>query len=95
MYPFPQGKSSIALSRSPRSVAAQIVRRNSLVATERLNVQGMMPVFVICALDFNFRNFFNMGIMFFGKRASAAQIGINRSMLDVGIGMTRDRIQQK
>ncbi|PSP16766.1 MAG: transposase [Cyanobacteria bacterium QS_8_64_29] len=56
-------------------VAAQIVRRNSLVATERLNVQGMTRK--------------GKGK---GKRPKAR---LNRSMLDVGIGMTRDRIRYK
>jgi len=36
----------------------------------------IIPILVACALDCDLQNSFNMGVMFFGKRASAAQIGI-------------------
>jgi len=38
---------------------------------------GVIPILVACALDFNLRNSFNMGVMLFGKRASATQIGMS------------------
>lgn len=36
----------------------------------------VIPILVACALDRDFRNSLNMGIMFFGERAFAAQIGM-------------------
>ncbi|PSP19419.1 MAG: hypothetical protein BRC58_01190 [Cyanobacteria bacterium QS_8_64_29] len=42
-----------------------------------LAVAPLIPILVVCALDFDLRNSLNMGVMFFGKRASAAQIGIS------------------
>ena len=35
-----------------------------------------IPILVVYALDRDSRNSLNMGVMFFGERASAAQIGI-------------------
>ena len=37
---------------------------------------GMIPILVACALDFDLQNSLNMGVMFFGKRAPTAQIGM-------------------
>ena len=36
----------------------------------------LIPILVACALNLDLRNSLNMGVMLFGKRASAAQIGI-------------------
>ena len=41
---------------------------------------GVIPILVACALDFDLRTLFNMGIMPLGKRASAAQIGISTTV---------------
>jgi hypothetical protein len=39
-----------------------------------------VPILVACALDSDLWNFLNMGVMLLGKRAFAAQIGMNRPM---------------
>ena len=38
--------------------------------------EALIPILVACALDFDLQNSLNMGVIFFGKRASTAQIGI-------------------
>lgn len=53
-------------------VSTQIVSRNSLVATEKLNLKGMTR-----------------------KGKSRQKTGLNRSMLDVGMGMLRSAIEYK
>ena len=39
---------------------------------------SLIPILVACALDFGFQNSLNMGIIFFEKRASTAQIGMTQ-----------------
>jgi hypothetical protein len=39
-------------------------------------VLQVIPILVACALNSDLRNSLNMGVIFFDKRASAAQIGI-------------------
>ena len=58
-------------------VAAQIVRGNSLVATEELNLKGMTKKAKK------------------GSKRKAQKTGLNRSMLDVGIGNLQSAIQYK
>jgi len=36
---------------------------------------------VACALDFDLQNSLNMGVIFFGKRASTAQIGMTSNQI--------------
>ena len=43
----------------------------------------IIPILVACALDCDLQNSLNMGFMFFGKRASAAQIGIKRANCEI------------
>ena len=40
-----------------------------------------IPILVACALDFDLQNSLNMGVIFSGKRASTAQIGITLEYL--------------
>jgi hypothetical protein len=44
---------------------------------ERNPDEYLIPILVACALDCELQNSFNMGVMSFGQRASAAQIGIS------------------
>jgi len=46
-------------------------------------LMGLIPILVACALDFDPRNSLNMGVMFFSKRASAAQIGMTLSAANI------------
>ena len=47
----------------------------------------LMPILVACALDCDPRNFLNMGVMFSGKRALAAQIGMRGGFKSQGASM--------
>ena len=42
----------------------------------------VIPILVACALDFDPRNSLYMGVMFFGERASTAQIGVSQQQGD-------------
>ena len=60
-----------ASSRLPSSASPGVLLK--------VRFSGLIPVLVACALDFDPRNSLYMGVMFFGERASASQIGIKLS----------------
>jgi len=44
-------------------------------------IERVILAFIACELDFNLRNFLNIGFMFFVERTSASQIGITPSFV--------------